>query len=119
MFKKIILSITFSIGFIFACSEGDDFDNSQNDSFDRGNLQTNLADNIIIPAYQDLTQQLGLLVSAKENFIANSNQENLEVLRNNFLESYMAADLQDGRRTYCHLRCHSHTLVHLSSTKCP
>ena len=58
MFKKIILSITFSIGFMFACSEGDDFDNSQNDSFDRGNLQTNLADNIIIPAYQDLNQKL-------------------------------------------------------------
>lgn len=89
MFKKIILSITFSIGFMFACSEGDDLDNSQNESFDRGSLQTNLADNIIIPAYQDLSQQLGLLVSAKENFIANSNQENLEVLRNNFLESYM------------------------------
>ena len=71
MFKKIILSITFSIGFMFACSEGDDLDNSQNESFDRGSLQTNLADNIIIPAYQDLSQQLGLLVSAKENFIAN------------------------------------------------
>ena len=85
MFKKIILSITFSIGFMFACSEGDDLDNNQNESFDRGSLQTNLADNIIIPAYQDLSQQLGLLVSAKENFIANSNQENLEVLRNNFL----------------------------------
>ena len=83
MFKKIILSITFSIGFMFACSEGDDLDNSQNESFDRGSLQTNLADNIIIPAYQDLSQQLGLLVSAKENFIANSNQENLEILRNN------------------------------------
>ena len=89
MFKKIILSITFSIGFMFACSEGDDFDNSQNDSFDRGNLQTNLADNIIIPAYQDLNQKLSLLVTAKENFFTNSNQENLDLLRNNFLESYM------------------------------
>ena len=62
MFKKIILSITFSIGFMFACSEGDDLDNSQNESFDRGNLQTNLADNIIIPAYQDLikTRAIGV-----------------------------------------------------------
>ena len=84
MFKKIILSLTFSIGFMFACSEGDDLDNSQNDSFDRGNLQTNLADNIIIPAYQDLNLKLELLVSSKDNFITNSNQENLEFLRTFF-----------------------------------
>ena len=89
MFKKIILSLTFSIMFMFACSEGDDLDNSQNDSFNRENLQTNLADNIIIPAYQDLNLKLELLVSSKDNFITNSNQENLELLRNHFLESYM------------------------------
>ena len=81
MFKKIILSLIFSIGFIFACSEGDDLDNSQNDSFDRGNLQTNLADNIIIPAYQDLNLKLELLVSSKDNFISNPNQENLEFFK--------------------------------------
>ena len=84
MFKKIILSLTFSIMFMFACSEGDDLDNSQNDSFNRENLQTNLADNIIIPAYQDLNLKLELLVSSKDNFITNSNQENLELLRNIF-----------------------------------
>ena len=81
MFKKIILSLIFSIGFMFACSEGDDLDNSQNDSFDRGNLQTNLADNIIIPAYQDLNLKLELLVSSKDNFISNPNQENLEFFK--------------------------------------
>ena len=66
---------------MFACSEGDDLDNSQNDSFDRGNLQTNLADNIIIPAYQDLNLKLELLVSSKDNFISNPNQENLEFFK--------------------------------------
>lgn len=89
MFKRFFIPIILSVLFLIACSESDDLETSQNDNFDRANMQTNLADNIIIPAYQDMNQELGILVSAKENFILNSNQENLELLRNNFLESYM------------------------------
>jgi len=89
MFKRFFLLTILSVAFFIACSESDDLETSQNDNFDRASMQTNLADNIIIPAYQDMNQELGLLVSAKENFILNSNQENLEQLRNNFLESYL------------------------------
>ena len=89
MLKRFFLLTILSAAILVACSESDDLVSSQNDNFDRASMQTNLADNIIIPAYQDMNQKLGLLVSAKDNFITNSNQENLELLRNNFLESYL------------------------------
>ena len=43
MLKRIFLFTILSIAFLIACSESDDLGNSQNDNFDRANMQTNLA----------------------------------------------------------------------------
>ncbi|GAL62989.1 hypothetical protein [Algibacter lectus] len=56
MIKKIFLAVV-ALTFIEACSSSssDDSPSVSPDNFDRGALLTNLADNIIIPAYQDLS----------------------------------------------------------------
>ncbi|WP_194767959.1 imelysin family protein [Tamlana sp. I1] len=76
------------MGFAVACSSSDDNSETSGDGYNRGALLTNLADNIIIPAYQDLNVKLMSLKADKETFIATPNQTNLDVLRTSWLASY-------------------------------
>lgn len=75
-----------------ACSTGDDgTDNGggDTDSFDRGAMLVNWADNIIIPAFSNFkssTQQLEDLTAA---FAADPTEENLVALRSQFESSYL------------------------------
>lgn len=88
MIKRIIM-IAFIAVFVAACTESDDTGvNSSTDAFDRSMMLTNIADNIIIPAYQDLDTKLGELVTAKDNFIAQPNQPNLEIVRTAWFNAY-------------------------------
>jgi predicted lipoprotein len=90
MIKKIFLTIL-AVSFIVACSSssssGDDSPVATDD-FDRGALLTNLADNIIIPAFQDLSSKLATLKDDKDAFIASANQTNLDQLRASWLTAY-------------------------------
>jgi len=89
MIKRLIVVAIFSLA-IFACTESDDVSsgNETNDTFDRTAILTNIADNIIIPAYQDLNADLITLVNSKDAFIANVNQANLNVLRTDWFNAY-------------------------------
>ncbi|WGK64953.1 imelysin family protein [Croceiramulus getboli] len=83
--------------FVMACSSGDDTpepDGGPNPgpgeelSFDRSAMLTNWADNIIIPAYADYSQQLEVLASAKASFEANPNEGSLDEFRAAWVEAY-------------------------------
>jgi hypothetical protein len=82
------------VSLIWACSSSSDDTVTQDETigddegFNRGALLENLADNIIIPAYQDLSSDLEALTASKNTFTDTPNQANLETLRNAWLEAY-------------------------------
>jgi predicted lipoprotein len=89
MMRKIVLSLCTIMLFV-ACSESDDTGGSgaTGDDFNRQAMLTNWADNIIIPALQDLSEDLSVLSSSKDEFLATPNQATLEDLRSTWFESY-------------------------------
>ena len=88
MLKNIFLSIL-AITLIIACNYTEGIDNGPtNDDFNRQGMLINLADNIIIPAYQNLNTKLDLLVSSKDIFISSPNLDNLNLIRSSWLNAY-------------------------------
>lgn len=88
MYKRIFLVII-SLTIVLACSSDDNSGGTNpSDDFNRGGMLIHVADNIIIPAYQDLNNLLATLVSAKDSFTENPNQENLETLREAWRNAY-------------------------------
>nr|WP_042292456.1 imelysin family protein [Nonlabens ulvanivorans] len=86
--KQLALAL-FSIILITACTESnDDSTSGSSDNFDRKALLENAADNIIIPALQDLNSDLIALKASKETFITTPNQTNLDNLRTDWLAAY-------------------------------
>ncbi len=75
---------------VIACSSSssDDGPTGGNDNFDRGALLTNVANNIIIPAFEDLSNKLSELKTKKETFITTPNQDNLDAIRIAFVSAY-------------------------------
>lgn len=86
MIKKIVFVVFVSM-VIGACSK-DEGSSSSSDSFNRTTLLTNMADNIIIPAHQDLDTKLTDLVTKKDAFIASPNQNSLNNFRTSWLNAY-------------------------------
>ena len=82
----LVLFAAIAIG---SCSESEDDGVTTTDSFDRKALLENAADNIIIPALQDLSDDLNSLKTSKDLFIATPNQANLDDLREEWLDAYM------------------------------
>jgi hypothetical protein len=72
-----------------ACSDSEDDGNGQEDTFDRKALLENTADNIIIPALQELSTDLATLKTSKDLFISGPNQANLDGLREKWLAAYL------------------------------
>ncbi|WP_298423512.1 imelysin family protein [uncultured Kordia sp.] len=90
MIKKIFPVVLLAI-FIAACSSSDDnvvSDTPGTTPFNRGALLSNFADNLIIPAYEELNNNLAALVTSKDDFVAISNQANLDRLRASWLTAY-------------------------------
>lgn len=86
--RKIFLAFIVIALMIGCSSSSDDGSPEETDTFDRGLLLTNIADNIIIPAFQDLNTKLSTLKSDKNTFIATPNQTNLDALRASWLSAY-------------------------------
>ncbi|WP_298533285.1 imelysin family protein [uncultured Algibacter sp.] len=88
--RKVFWSV-FVICFAMACSSSSD-DNpgggNNGDGFNRAALLINIADNIIIPAFQDLDAKLETLKSSKTKFIDTPNQINLDAVRADWLAAY-------------------------------
>ncbi len=88
--KQFFLGLV-ALGLIVACSSSsssDDGPTGNEDTFDRGILLTNVANNIIVPAFQDLDAKLTSLKTNKNAFVATPNQNNLDVLRTSWFEAY-------------------------------
>lgn len=87
--KKIVLSL-FAIAMFVTCTESDDIGESvgTSDDFNRQAMLTNWADNIIIPAIQDLSLDLETLSTDKDAFLAAPNQATLDAVRVSWLEAY-------------------------------
>lgn len=89
MLQKIVLSLLL-LTIVYSCDEPTSTNNNTSDSFDRGALLTNLADNIIIPAFEDLTTQLTELKNKKDAFVSSPNPSTLTALRTAWLDAYKA-----------------------------
>lgn len=88
MCKRIVSIIIVALA-VIACSSSDDSNpGTSSDNFNRQTLLVNWADNIIIPAFQDLNAKLTELVNTKDAFVATPNQANLEALRTDWLNAY-------------------------------
>lgn len=88
MTKKIITLFLFFI-LIYACGSSDDDTNGgSTDNFDRSILLTHLADNIIIPSYQDFKDKMDILKTTGSAFTTTPDQTNLSNLRVAWLDAY-------------------------------
>ncbi|WP_375240439.1 imelysin family protein, partial [Polaribacter sp.] len=87
MIKKFSLLITVILT-MSACSSSEGGEQVITDSFDRGAMLVNIADNIIIPAYEDFNAKMNSLKSAGDSFVANPNQTNLDSFRSSWLTAY-------------------------------
>ncbi|AUS04074.1 imelysin family protein [Pseudotamlana carrageenivorans] len=87
--RKVVLALVI-VSLFTACnsSSSDDGPTENKDSYERGALLVNLADNFIIPAFQDLNANLINLKAAKEAFIKSPDQVHLDALRASWLASY-------------------------------
>jgi predicted lipoprotein len=87
MKKIIIFGIVFS--FIIACSNDDNSSNNSNgDTFNRAEMLLNLADNIIMPAFQDFESKLETLVTTQADFAVAPSQLTLDNLRVSWFNAY-------------------------------
>ncbi len=89
MLKKIGL-IFLSITFLNACSSSEETIPDTIDNFDREVMLTHIADNIIIPSYENFSIKMATLKSSVDIFNTNTNQENLISLRTSWIYAYKA-----------------------------
>ena len=76
--------------FIIACSKKSGTDNGPKaDGFDKAAMLTNYADNLIIPAYASLQQQILQLEVAANTFLTTPNADNQQTLKAVFKNAYL------------------------------
>lgn len=89
-FLKTILIISISSVFLFSSCKNDDGQDPCNNDFDQEALFTNVADNIILPSYENLQLAVDELFSSTQNFTADPNESSLGELRNTFKTAYLS-----------------------------
>ena len=89
MFKKLFPLFFLSI-LIYACSsnEGEDDPIIIADDFDRGQMLTNLVDNIIIPSYEGFANEMSSMTNAGLAFTNNPTLSSLQEFRSSWLNAY-------------------------------
>lgn len=88
MIKKFFLVAVIFLFYTCSSSSDDSPEKKKEDSFDREAVLVNVADNIIIPALEDLSQKLVALKTNKDAFLATPDQTNLDALRSSWLSAY-------------------------------
>lgn len=73
---------------LYACSSTAEGGDVNSDNFDREQLLSNLANNIIVPAFNDFSSKINSLQTAATTFTTTPNQENLTALRSSWLNAY-------------------------------
>ena len=88
--KNIHLLLTFLLVFgTISCGDNGTTDPEEPDNnFDRKELLIDVADGIIVPAYEDFVEKVGTLNNFANSFVVNPSIENLELLRGYWLEAY-------------------------------
>lgn len=84
-FKLLFL---FSVVFMVSC-DSDDNDSRIVDSFDRGAMLANWADNIIIPSFENFSGFTTILEEKTMEFTAEPSEASLAALRNAYRENYV------------------------------
>lgn len=87
MLKRFLI-LSVSVVLFYSCGVSEPGEEVIIDTFDRTALLTNIADNIIIPAYTDFSSKMAALKAAGETFTETPNQTNLESLRVSWLTAY-------------------------------
>lgn len=87
--RKVFLIVSF-IAFLTACSSTDDSGTKGGDSFNRTALLTHWADNIIIPAFDNYKNKLGLFSNDVTAFTDNPSEEKLVTMRTSWVNAYEA-----------------------------
>lgn len=75
---------------VFACSSDSDSPEEDQDSFDRGAMLANWADNIIIPSYSSFNSKANNLKTAASTFTTSPSEENLQSLRIVWEDAYLS-----------------------------
>jgi len=88
MIKKYYILLLVVI--VSSCADKPMVDPIFTDSFDRGEMLTFWAEQIIIPAYADYSESLTIFENEASEFYANPNPAGLESLRGAWLDSYLA-----------------------------
>ncbi|WP_109300496.1 imelysin family protein [Aquimarina sp. AU474] len=87
---KRFLFLFLTIILVSACSSSDDGGGTTGDSFDRKAMLANMADNIIIPAYQSFSNDMTALKAAASTFTITTNETNLIALRAAWSKAYVS-----------------------------
>lgn len=90
--KKSLISVFILTFLIIGCSSNDDSNdiNKNTDDFDRKEVLVNIADNLIIPAYQSFSEDMTALKTATSVFVTTANETNLVALRNAWVTAYVS-----------------------------
>ncbi|MEW7291233.1 imelysin family protein [Aquimarina penaris] len=89
--KKFLLSFSVLAIFLTACSSSDEGGTVvPGDSFDRKAMLENMADNMIIPAYQNFSNDMSALKDAATNFTTTTNEDNFNNLRSTWSDAYIS-----------------------------
>ncbi|MBW1297442.1 imelysin family protein [Aquimarina litoralis] len=89
MKKFWFLSVFVFALIMVACSSSDDGGVTV-DNFDREAMLENLADNIIVPAYQNFSSDMSAFKTAASNFTTTTNETNLVALREAWLSAFVS-----------------------------
>jgi len=89
-YLSTLLALLLALGVVSCSSDDSTNDGGSNDNFDREAMLVHWADNLIIPAYQNFAQQTNTLKNASYNFNAQPTQENLNTLREEWQDAYIA-----------------------------
>jgi uncharacterized protein len=87
LFRSIFL-VTGLVGLLPSCVDNPEEKTKQETS--RKPVLENLANTVIIPGYKNLHTQTSRLDQSAKKFVANPNEENLTMLRGNFMSAYAA-----------------------------
>ena len=90
--KRLPLIFIFIVAIsIFSCGDkGGSEPEIPVDNFDRKGLLIDVADGIVIPAFEDYVSKVQTLNSSAQSFVVDPSNENLELLRGYWLDAYMS-----------------------------
>ena len=86
--KIYLLTIIFIVTFFVSCEDSKEDQVEQ--TFDRSLVLLNWSDNIITPSYEAFQEKLGKLKISVDKFKSNVTQENLDLVRSEWVHAYKA-----------------------------